>query len=434
MGLLKALFGPSQHEVWSELARQLGGDYIDPGWLADKVVQARAGDWIITLDTYTVSTGKSKITYTRLRAPFINRDGLWFSVYRAGLFTGLGKLFGMQDVEVGHEPFDTEFVVKANDESKIRYLLGDARVRSLVQRQPAIYLEVKNDEGWFGAQFPDGVDELYFQAHGVIRDVEVLKALFELFSEVLRLICHMDSAYEDDPALHLQALLGPGGKIASHDLLLWQGDPARWRAADRLAHLKLPEAVVPLLQVLSDPDPVLRLKAVYALGEMGDPRAVAELIPLLGSPEWVQDQTLGTAAAEALRKLGEGAAVDRFQRVLDGNLGEVEALRSRAGVFSGAFALALDDAQPERVAAAALALARFSAIEALPEIRAAARRLRQASPEVGERLKEAIAELEMRSALPRPAHAPLPDDTVLPRPAEAPTPDTDTLPRPAGRG
>ncbi len=432
MGFLKDLFGPSQHEVWSELARQIGGDYIDPGWWTGKIVQARAGDWIITLDTYTVSTGKSSVTYTRMRAPFVNHDSLRLTVYRAGIFTGLGKLFGMQDVEIGHEPFDTDFVVKTNDESKARYLLGQPRVRELVQRQPAFYLDIKDDEGWFGAQFPQGVDELYFQVTGVIRDLEVLKSLFELFGEVLQVICHMDSAYEDDPVLHMNILRGPGGQVTANNLLLWQGDPARWRAADRLARLKVPEAVAPLVRVLSDRDPVLRLKAVYALGEIGDPRTIPALIPLLGSPVWVENRTLGAEAAEALRKLGEGTAVDQFQQVLNGDLGALETLRPRAEAFSRAFMPALDDPQPSRSAYAAAALARFSCLEALPEIRLTARHLHQANPAIREMLAQAIAELEARSALPRPAQAPLPDDTALPRPAEAPTPDADTLPRPAG--
>jgi len=31
---------------------------------------------------------------------------------------------------------------------------------------------VKDDEGWFGRSFPEGVDELYFQVPGVINSME----------------------------------------------------------------------------------------------------------------------------------------------------------------------------------------------------------------------------------------------------------------------
>jgi hypothetical protein len=56
-------------------------------------------EWTVTLDTYTVSTERLK-SRTRVCAPYVNKDGLRFTIYRAG---GLAtaKHFGMQDVEVG---------------------------------------------------------------------------------------------------------------------------------------------------------------------------------------------------------------------------------------------------------------------------------------------------------------------------------------------
>ena len=46
-----------------------------------------------------------------------------------------------------------------------------------------MYLTVKDDEGWFGTSFPEGVDELFFRVGGVIKDVERLKSLYDLFAE-----------------------------------------------------------------------------------------------------------------------------------------------------------------------------------------------------------------------------------------------------------
>lgn len=63
---------------------------------------------------------------------------------------------------------------------------------------------MKDDEGWFGATFPEGVDELYFQVLGVIRDLDRLKSLFDLFAEILNELCHIGSAYENDPNITLK--------------------------------------------------------------------------------------------------------------------------------------------------------------------------------------------------------------------------------------
>jgi outer membrane protein assembly factor BamB len=149
------------------------------------------------------SSGDSSYTYTRIRAPFINKDGFRFTVYRKSIFSGLGKMLGMQDVEVGYPEFDEAFIIKGNDETKLRALFANERIRQLIEMQPHIYLTVKDDEGWFRSQFPEGVDELYFRASGVIKDLDRLKSLYYLFAETLNHLCHIGSAYEDDPNLSL---------------------------------------------------------------------------------------------------------------------------------------------------------------------------------------------------------------------------------------
>jgi hypothetical protein len=203
MSILRKLFGPSQEEVWRQLCSEIGADFVDGGfWRGHKVV-ARVDEWTVTLDTYTVSTGRSRLIYTRLRAPYVNRDGFRFTIYRKTILSGLGKLLGMQDIEVGDPFFDEQFIIKGNDEGKVRSLFNHAPLRELIEAQPAIHLTVKGDEGWFGKEFPEGVDELYFQVVGVIKDVARLKSLFELFALTLHCLCHLGSAYENDPHLSL---------------------------------------------------------------------------------------------------------------------------------------------------------------------------------------------------------------------------------------
>jgi hypothetical protein len=63
---------------------------------------------------------------------------------------------------------------------------------------------VKDDDGMvWRSRFPDGVDELYFQVVGVIKDVERLKLLYELFSETLDELCRMGSASQQAPPVKL---------------------------------------------------------------------------------------------------------------------------------------------------------------------------------------------------------------------------------------
>ena len=51
--------------------------------------------------------------YPDAGAPYVNPDGFRFKIYRKSIFTGIGKALGMQDVDIGDEEFDREFVVHA---------------------------------------------------------------------------------------------------------------------------------------------------------------------------------------------------------------------------------------------------------------------------------------------------------------------------------
>ena len=197
-------FGPGKDEVWKRLAEEIDADFVDGGfWKGSSKVQAQFGPWTVTLDTYTVHTGHAHFTYTRMRAPYVNPEGFRFTAYRKGLLSGLGRLLGMQDIEVGHPEFDEAFIVKGTDEFKVRELFDDAGVRSLLLAQPQIRLEVRDGEGWFGPKFPEGVDELHFQVAGVIKDVERLKGLFDLFAAVLDPLVRIGSAHDQEPGVNL---------------------------------------------------------------------------------------------------------------------------------------------------------------------------------------------------------------------------------------
>lgn len=204
MGFFEGVLGPSREEVWKHLCARIGADFIDGGfWKGDKV-QAHFKNWTITLDTYTVSTGHAHETFTRIRAPFVSRDEFRFRIYRKTAFSDVGKMLGMQDIEVGHSAqFDDDFIIQGNDEFKIRSLFANQEIRRLIDEQPKIRLELRDDEGFFRKHYPEGVDALYFQVPGVIKDVERLKKLFDLFAEVLEELNRIGSATEENPGVAL---------------------------------------------------------------------------------------------------------------------------------------------------------------------------------------------------------------------------------------
>jgi hypothetical protein len=193
--LLRELFGPSRDEIWRQLASEIDANYVEGDfWKRGKVQMSHAG-WLITLEEH------GKYHHTRMRAPFLNPGGFRFTVYRKGIFTDLGKYLGMQDVQVGHPDFDRDFVIKGTDDTKLRQIFGNARIRELIVAQPRIHFEVKDGHGIFERSLfaekpPKDLDVLEFEVDSrpKIKDKEHLRLLFDLFAETLDELCRMGTA------------------------------------------------------------------------------------------------------------------------------------------------------------------------------------------------------------------------------------------------
>jgi hypothetical protein len=179
------IFRTSKKKVWKQLSEEINANYFEGSLFIGPRIEYKHNNWTIYLDTYTVSTGKSSITYTRMRAPFINLKKFHFKIYRKGIFSNIGKALGMKDIEIGYDWFDNEYIIKGNNEILLRRLLQNHQIRNLIEKQPKIVFEIKENEGKFGPKFNDNESELYFVVIGVIKDKERLKNLFELFIKII---------------------------------------------------------------------------------------------------------------------------------------------------------------------------------------------------------------------------------------------------------
>lgn len=192
-------------ETWKHFCSDIGGEFIEGGiWRSEKV-RGRVKAWTITLDTYTSGAGKDKITYTRMRAPFVSTDEFRFTIYHKSSFSELGKYWGLQeDIEVGYPDFDRDFIIKSNNQSQAQALFASLKIRQLIKSQPfSVNFGVREEDDTFGSGFLKGVDELYCEVEGIIEDVERLKSLYELFAETLNHLCKIGSATEDKPKVVL---------------------------------------------------------------------------------------------------------------------------------------------------------------------------------------------------------------------------------------
>lgn len=159
-------------EAWRQFASEIGAEFMEGGFFRSSKVQAHVSKWTVTLDTYSVSSGDSSETYTRMKSSIQEQDGFWFNIFRTGLVAKLDKALGVQDIEIGDADFDQGFTIRSNNESKVRALFSNLKIRQMIQAERSMTMAIRKNE-------------LRLETRGVIKDLERLKSLFELFRETL---------------------------------------------------------------------------------------------------------------------------------------------------------------------------------------------------------------------------------------------------------
>ncbi|HEV7890969.1 MAG TPA: hypothetical protein VGP08_10030 [Pyrinomonadaceae bacterium] len=188
-------------ESWEEFCARVDGAVA--GYLRGVPARVRYKNWCVMLDTNVVPAGAAAAVVTRMRAPYATRGAFRFKLQRRDLLDALARRLRVHTSETGQTDFDRKFVVRSEDDARVRSLFEDPAIRGLIQSQPAINLEARGGDGPFGASLPEGVDELVLRAPGFLTDAARLRKLFALFALILDRLCAMDSACTDEPGVSL---------------------------------------------------------------------------------------------------------------------------------------------------------------------------------------------------------------------------------------
>jgi hypothetical protein len=125
-------------ENWANFAQRYGLQYAGTtfggisGWY---------GKASIRLNTITRGSGKNRSTYTQFHATINAPMPVGLVLYKEGLFSKLGKVFGGEDVQVGDPAIDNAFIIKAGD------LLGAHRLLSIPQVKQALLYTIARHPG-----------------------------------------------------------------------------------------------------------------------------------------------------------------------------------------------------------------------------------------------------------------------------------------------
>jgi hypothetical protein len=138
--------------AWREFAQRSGHDWIEAhGTWPNKHVFAVTGtiDGVsFKLDRYFVSTGKSRIPFTRVRGPLAHPLSEKVSVRRRNLANRLNGLFtvGQPAVEIGDTSFDAQMIVRSKSRDAALSLLDAEVRRALIAFPRALRIDAQESE------------------------------------------------------------------------------------------------------------------------------------------------------------------------------------------------------------------------------------------------------------------------------------------------
>lgn len=206
-------------ESWGTIAETLEGRIDRDKEGRPERVTFRHGEWDIVLDTYTVSTGQSSSTYTRVRALFNGRpNGLndnrygdryageghfELGVTRRNPFHSLAWLFRIREAPIGYGRFDRAFFVRSNGSGLAKSLLRGTNVGRLLLDDPRVRLMVKKPGKRIRKAAGEDVREIQLQVSGVVKDPDRLGNMVRLCTEVLDELVRLGPALEGPVAATL---------------------------------------------------------------------------------------------------------------------------------------------------------------------------------------------------------------------------------------
>jgi hypothetical protein len=187
----------SNSNILKQFAAEMNGEFIDRNYHHSAKAELKHSDWKVIFDNYTeykTSGGKTfEQIYARVISPIKSSDNFRFEICRKNIFSSITKIFGAQDIEIGNSEFDKAFVIKANNEFKLKAFLNNKSLRTQIENQDRINLQISDQKGIWEDKLPEREFELSFFIEEPINDSQKLKSIYSLFAEMLNQLKDINS-------------------------------------------------------------------------------------------------------------------------------------------------------------------------------------------------------------------------------------------------
>ncbi len=186
--------------VWMEFADEFNASVDDPNpdsSHTEMSILVPMANTTWTLEYRMLPGTKGGHDQTTVHTSYTPRGGFQFAIHPQKWLDGFKKLAGMQDIIVGHEDFDKQFVIKGNDEALVKKLFEDPAVIEILLDEPTVQLWAhceNTDSAPSSRALHKGQNQLSLRVQGAVDDFERMKAIYKLKHRILDKLVHIGVA------------------------------------------------------------------------------------------------------------------------------------------------------------------------------------------------------------------------------------------------
>jgi hypothetical protein len=204
MSFFTDLFHAQTKKNWQNLANQIGGDFIEGGFLGKDSIELSYRATKIILDTHTIH-GEHPTTYTRIFCPFISKNYWDFYVKQKNFLTKLGKYIGIDDVQIGENELDDKLYFTSENHEKLIHFFNSNQIKNIYLKINDMFenwlnISISNDSSVFSfRKRPPNQFHIQFKQLGIENDTNKMLLLFDLCKLTLDRLIEIGEAEDIDP-------------------------------------------------------------------------------------------------------------------------------------------------------------------------------------------------------------------------------------------
>jgi hypothetical protein len=162
------------NETYDRLARRFGGRVQTGGWFEMPAATFIVDGVAVRVDIFDSGSKHSRY-YTQVHLEWPDPQ-MRLEVFPDGIWSQMGRLIGMQDIEIGSPEFDRDYVIRSSDIEAVRAFLSGP-----VQYQVNLLRGLRGNGDIYVSL---GAGELLVKKQGLIREFDQLQTLVQMSLEL----------------------------------------------------------------------------------------------------------------------------------------------------------------------------------------------------------------------------------------------------------